>query len=97
MRKITLLLLAAAVLGACTSASKYQTTRQKDIDALTKSASFEMPKVVVPSFPKSTFNILDYGADNTGLALATEAIQKAIESYRVSPEHKEYLKTLKVR
>lgn len=26
-----------------------------------------------------------------------KAIQKAIESYRVSPEHKEYLKTLKVR
>ncbi|MBQ3922990.1 MAG: DNA alkylation repair protein, partial [Spirochaetales bacterium] len=26
-----------------------------------------------------------------------KAIQKAIESYRISPEHKEYLKTLKVR
>ena len=79
MRKITLLLLAAAVLGACTSASKYQTTKQKDIDALTKLASFEMPKVPVPSFPDRTFNILDYGADNTGVALATEAIQKAID------------------
>ena len=79
MRKITFLLLAAAVLGACTSASKYQTTTQKDIDALTKTASFEMPEVTVPSFPNSTFNILDYGADNTGVALATEAIQKAID------------------
>ena len=79
MRKIILLLLAAAVLGACSSASKYQTTTQKDIDALTQSASFEMPKVTVPSFPNRTFNILDYEADNTGVALATEAIQKAID------------------
>ena len=65
MRKITLLLLAAPVLGACTSASKYQTTKQKDIDALTKLASFEMPKVPVPSFPDRTFNILDYAGGGT--------------------------------
>ena len=76
--KITFLLLAAAVLGACT-APQYQTTKQNDINALTKSAAFDMPKVQVPSFPKRTFNVLDYGADNTGIALSTEAIQKAID------------------
>ena len=54
MRKITLLLLAAALLGACTTASKYQTTAQSEINALTKSASFKMPKVPVPSFPNRT-------------------------------------------
>ena len=58
-KRFSLLLLAAAVLGACTTASKYQTTVQKDIDALTKSASFEMPKVPVPSFPDRTFNVLE--------------------------------------
>ena len=79
MKKITLLLLAAALLGACT-ASEYQTTRQRDIDALTKSASFKMPKVPVPSFPSRTFNVLDFGADKTGVALATEAIQGAIDA-----------------
>ena len=75
----SLLLLAAAVLGACSSAPQYQTTRQRDIDALTKAASFEMPKVKVPSFPDRTYNVLDYGADPTGAVLATEAIQKAID------------------
>ena len=79
MKKITLLLLAAALLGACT-ASEYQTTRQSDIDALTKSASFKMPKVPVPSFPSHTFNVLDFGADKTGVALSTEAIQGAIDA-----------------
>ncbi|MBR6829494.1 MAG: glycoside hydrolase family 28 protein, partial [Paludibacteraceae bacterium] len=79
MRKLTILLLAAAVLlGAC-NAPQYQTTKQSEINALTKSASFDMPKVAVPSFPNRTFNVLDFGADNTGVALATEAIQSAID------------------
>ena len=78
MRKLTFLLLAAAVLGAC-NAPQYQTTKQSDINALTKSASFDMPKVAVPSFPNRTYNVLDFGADNTGVALATEAIQSAID------------------
>ena len=82
MRKITLLLLAAALLGACAKSeesSKYQTTTQEAIDGLTASASFDMPKVAVPSFPDKTFNVKDYGADPTGVALSTEAIQKAID------------------
>ena len=77
MRKLTFLLLVAAVLGACSS--KYQTTKQRDIDALTKAANFKMPKVELPSFPGSTYNVADYGADPTGIQLATEAIQKAID------------------
>jgi polygalacturonase len=77
--KFSLLLLVAVVIGACTSAPQYQTTKQSDIDRLTKTASFEMPKVKVPSFPSRTFNVLDFGADPTGVALATEAIQKAID------------------
>ena len=77
MKNYFFLLLAAAIMGACSS--KYQTTKQGDIDDLTKLASFKMPKVPVPSFPKSTYNVLDYGADNTGVVLATEAFQKAID------------------
>ena len=77
--KITLLLLVAAFLGACTLAPQYQTTTQRDINKLTKSASFKMPKVQVPSFPNRTFNVLDFGADPSGVALSTQAIQKAID------------------
>ena len=65
------------LLSACSP--KYQMTEQSDIDALTKSASFEMPQVTVPEFPSRTFNVLDFGADPTGVQLATEAIQKAID------------------
>ena len=77
-RKFFFLLLTAAVLSAC-NAPQYQTTRQSDINRLTKSASFDMPKVALPEFPSRTYNVLDFGADNTGVALATEAIQKAID------------------
>lgn len=79
MRKMTLLLLVAALLSACAKAPQFQTTTQSEMNRLTKAACFEMPKVTVPSFPNRTFNILDYGADPTGVALATEAIQKAID------------------
>ena len=76
--RFILLLLTAAAMGAC-NAPQYQTTTQKEINKLTKSASFKMPKVEVPSFPSRTYNVLDFGADNTGVVLATEAIQKAID------------------
>ena len=38
-----------------------------------------MPKVKLPSFPSRTYNVLSYGADKTGVALSTEAFQKAID------------------
>ena len=77
--KMTLLLLAAVVLSACTTL-QYQTTQQSDINALTKSACFKMPKVKVPAFAKRTYNVLDFGADPSGVALSTKAIQSAIDS-----------------
>ena len=79
MRKMTLLLLVAALLSACAKAPQFQTTKQSEINRLTKAACFDMPKVKVPSFPNRTFNIMNYGADPTGVALATEAIQTAID------------------
>ena len=79
MKHHFLFLLIAASLIGCTS-SPYQTTKQRDINRLTKSASFDMPKVTVPSFPDRTFNVLDFGADPTGVVLATEAIQNAINA-----------------
>ena len=81
--RFILLLLTAAMMGAC-NAPQYQTTTQKEINKLTKSASFKMPKVEVPSFPSRTYNVLDFGADNTGVVLATEAIQKAIDECTVA-------------
>ena len=78
-KQLSLMLLAAAIMSACTSAPKYQTTTQRDINRLTKSACFEMPRVPVPSFPNRTFNAADYGADPTGIVLSTEAIQMAID------------------
>ena len=74
MKRLFPLLLIAAVLGACSP--EYQTTVQKDIDRLTKGASFAMPKVKLPSFPSRPYNVLNYGADNTGVELATTAIQQ---------------------
>ena len=79
MNKITTLLLSTMLLGACTTKAQFQTTQQKDIDALTKQASFEMPQVKLPSFPNRTFNVLDFGADPSGVQLSTRAIQNAID------------------
>ncbi len=78
MKKHTAALLAIA-LTAC-SAPKFQNTTQKDIDALTQTASFKMPQVVVPQFSDKTFSVLDYGADSTGATLSTAAIQQAIDA-----------------
>ncbi len=79
MTKFFTLLLCTLLTSACATASQYQTTVQTDIDALTKNAVFDMPKVKVPSFPDRTFNILDYGADVSGVQLSTAAIQGAID------------------
>ena len=39
-----------------------------------------MPTVPVPAFPPRTFSVLEFGADNTGKDLSTEAIQAAIDA-----------------
>lgn len=78
MKTQLLCLLAAGLLTACAT-SEFQQTTQKDIDCLTEQASFEMPQVVVPTFPDRTFSVLDYGADKTGKTLSTSAIQRAID------------------
>ncbi len=79
MYKNFFLLLAVLVLSACSTSPKWQTTTQRDIDKLTKSVSFDMPQVSIPSFPNRTFNVLDYNADPTGMALSTSGIQSAID------------------
>lgn len=77
MRNFTCMLLIAALLSACSS--NYQKTTQSDINRLTKSASFDMPKVPVPSFSARTYYVTEYGADPTGAVLSTQAIQQAID------------------
>lgn len=67
------------LLASCTSQQTYQTTQQQHINDICKSADFAMPNVTLPSISDKTFSILDYGADPTGVALSTEAIQKAID------------------
>ena len=80
MRKFNLYLVLGTfvLLSACSA--EFQTTKQGDIDALTKAASFEMPQVKLPSFPGRTYDVLAYGADPTGVNLSTEAIQQAIDA-----------------
>ena len=65
MNKFLSILCPVLILTACAGKPEYQTTRQADIDCLTRSASFEMPRVIVPQFPNRTFNVIDYGADPT--------------------------------
>ena len=79
MNKFLSLILPVLILFACAGKQEYQTTRQADIDCLTKSAAFSMPRVALPQFADRTFSVLDYGADPTGVALSTDAIQRAID------------------
>ncbi len=79
MNKFLSLILPVLILAACAGKPEYQTTRQADINKLTKSAAFKMPRVILPQFADRTFSVLDYGADPTGVALSTDAIQRAID------------------
>ena len=79
MRK---LFLTVAVLCAATlvcARPSYQNMTQKEANALCRTAEFNMPKVTVPTFGKKTYNVLDFGADPTGIELATKAFQEAID------------------
>ncbi len=82
MNKTLILSAVLALAASCTC--KYQQICQKDLNSLTKSAEFAMPKVQLPSFPRRTFNVMDFGADSTGQTLTTAAIQSAIDSCSAS-------------
>lgn len=79
MNKFLSLIFPVLIISACAGKQEYQTTCQTDIDGLTRSASFAMPRVILPQFANRTFSVLDYGADPTGVALSTDAIQRAID------------------
>lgn len=79
--KALVLFLVLGVWSACSTSTDnlYQKTTQADIDVITQNVSFDMPSVIVPSFPERTYLITTYGADSTGVQLSTDAIQKAID------------------
>jgi len=68
---LTLLLAITAVHGEIT---------QKQVNKLVKQADFSMPKMSLPKISGKQYSILRYGADPTGVALSTEAIQQAIDA-----------------
>lgn len=78
MKKLLILLAAVGLLSSCEVSSQYQTTTQKHVTEICKTAPFEM-SVTVPKFPGMVYNVLDYGADPTGNQLSHEAIQHAID------------------
>lgn len=75
-----ILLTATLALAACSQKSQFQTTCPKHINAIASSAEFAMPEIKLPVISDRVYNILDYGADKTGMALCTEAIQNAIDA-----------------
>lgn len=79
MNKFFPTICAALIMTACATKPEYQITKQSDIDFVTRSASFHMPRVMLPQFPDRTYNVIDYGADPTSFSLSTEAIQRAID------------------
>ncbi len=79
MNKFLSLIFPVLILSACAGKPEYQITCQVDFNELTRSASFDMPRVILPHFADRTFSVSDYGADPTGVALSTDAIQRAID------------------
>lgn len=79
MKKILSILAAALICASCCHTDEYQCSTQKMNDELVKASPLAMPEVVVPTFHGKTYDITAYGADATGVVLATEAIQKAID------------------
>ena len=79
MRKLFISIVLVCATLALQARPTYQQMTQKEANALSRQAEFKMPKVTVPSFGKKTYNVLDYGADPTGIELSTKAIQDAID------------------
>lgn len=79
MRKLFISIVLVCATLAIQARPSYQQMTQKEANALSRQAEFKMPRVTVPSFGKKTYNVLDYGADPTGMELSTKAIQDAID------------------
>lgn len=67
------------LLSSCQEHSAYQQITQQQVNNILASASMNMPAITLPAIPDRTFNVLDYGANNDGSELSTEAIQSAID------------------
>lgn len=72
--------LTAALTIILSLASMQGQTTQKHINQLCKQADFSMPKLSLPKISGKQYSVLRYGADPTGIALSTEAFQKAIDA-----------------
>ena len=56
------------------------TTTNEDINAIYEGIEFKMPRVQEPVIPAFSVSITDFGAENGGLKLCTEAFAKAIDA-----------------
>ena len=70
MRKILALLLITLSFSACVA--------QEDESSIYEGVEFEMPKVIIPTFPEYQVNIADFGAVADGTTKNTQAIANAI-------------------
>ncbi len=71
---------AMLALTACNCNQTSQQPTSQTIDpAVYEDIPFEMEKVIQPTFPAYEVNIVDFGAISGGVALNTEAINKAIK------------------
>ncbi|MCQ2335087.1 MAG: glycoside hydrolase family 28 protein [Paludibacteraceae bacterium] len=76
----SLALVAGLAMTSCKHQSPYQVCDQKQIDEICRTADFPMPMVTLPKISDRLYSVMDYGADPTGMALCTEAIQAAIDA-----------------
>jgi hypothetical protein len=75
-----LMLPVACALSLLYSTNSLAASKGSNIDpAIYNGVPFKMPKVVQPSFPVYTANILDFGAKGDGISLNTKAINDAIK------------------
>lgn len=80
MKKLFALLMPMLIFLGCGNKSEKQSCPlQSEIDRLTASAQFSMPKVQLPQFPDYTKSVKDCGAVADGITLCTQAFQEAID------------------